>query len=699
MKKLVNVFVIIVSVMLCIGFGKSAFAITNIMQKPTDWNYIEEVYDSDRVDWVDGKEHLWYKPGCSVNCNGEAANGKVKKCRFGDYCDALDSLPFHTGLDYQSPSGSADVRATAIGVVLVISRMGSGSDHGLGNTVILGHYCVNKNDCLPTGTVFTQYSHMKSIDDSLSVGMWVAQGRRLGEIGGSGSNDPHRWPDHLHFEVKRHPVLSETVSDEKCMTTALKWRLFSYPAVAYGYSPQSNPRDCGYFDPDDFIGKVAVKDLSTDTSLPASPTDGVNGEYGIQGFGYAYVDEAEQPIPETLPDFITVKTWLTTPWQTETYQYGKPETMQMHAQFENIGSGNCQNMSSSIEVHFYLSQGYKEDDHTQWKRVGTDLIQCSNLTSNVTHSEEEGIDLWIETPEAGIHNIVACIDHIYDDHNEGGAFPEEHESNNGSTEAVFEVTTDGQVVNKPNIDYMAHSFQFLQTPTYAGDPARFGGYIQNIGIHPSQVSIRSNYSVECPGTGRIQLTDDGTDVAELTPGTNNWEQTDSAVTLPNATGTCTAYLCADYQNAWTETNETNNCAAFSFTLYPRPKPILNIIKFQDEVGCCTTNLGSRIKPDVWIQNTGSAAPSGQVVTMYQISSPIATGGAWWTIGYGASQPSELPPGTTDEDYMDGGGWQIPVNNAWKNQWHTVRACVNRDGGSPTCSGNDSIATYTRFSKK
>ncbi|MDD5083672.1 MAG: hypothetical protein PHT88_01875 [Candidatus Moranbacteria bacterium] len=434
---------------------------------------------------------------------------------------------------------------------------------------------------------------------------------------------------------------------------------------------------------------------SQDTGQSKNILTYLEGGYGIGGAGPGGSTEATELAAPNLPDFAVDKVWFTTPWQTETYRYGRPETMKMYAQFANIGSSDC---SGTIEVHFYLSKGYKEDDHTQWKRVGTDQIQCDNLKSGMTKSEEEGIELWIDT-DPGISNIVACIDHLYDDHNDGGAFPEEHESNNCSTEAVFEVTADGQVVNRPDIDYVAHSFSFLQAPTYAGDPARFRGYIQNIGLNISQVGIRSSYSVECPGTGRVYLTDDGTSAAELTPSVSNMEQIDNPVTMPNATGSCTAYLCADYQNAWTETNEANNCAAFSFTLYPRPKPILNIVGFQDEVGCCTTNLGSRIKPDVWIQNTGSAAPSGQVVTMYQISSPVATGGAWWTIGYGASQPSELPPGTTDEDYMDGGGWQIPINNAWKNQWHTVRACVNRDGGSPTCGGNDSIATYTRFSKK
>ncbi|KKT87745.1 MAG: hypothetical protein UW87_C0025G0019, partial [Candidatus Moranbacteria bacterium GW2011_GWC2_45_10] len=323
----------------------------------------------------------------------------------------------------------------------------------------------------------------------------------------------------------------------------------------------------------------------------------------------------------------------------------------------------------------------------------------SNLEPGETHTETEGIELWLDVDGPGIYNIVACADRIADSGNQGGNIAEEHESNNCSTEAVFEVVANQ--VNFPTYDFITHSFQFLQTPYYAGDQARFGGYVKNQGNSTSPTGIRSNYKVQCPGTSLIQLADDGTDAAELTPGASIWEETLSSVTMPNVSGSCTAYFCADYQGAVSETDETNNCTSFPFVLQPRPAPSLQITRFEDEVGCCTTNTGSKIRPDIWVRNNGPVAPSSNVTVLYQIKSPVATGGAWWNIGYGIIAPSELPPGGTDEDYMEGGGWTIPSNSAWKLQWHTVRGCLRADGSYPAGdpAQGDICATYSRYSKQ
>jgi hypothetical protein len=429
----------------------------------------------------------------------------------------------------------------------------------------------------------------------------------------------------------------------------------------------------------------------------------LEGGYGIGGPGPGtWTDAADDPIPN-LPDFIVRKLWLETPWGFETYQYGSPEIMKMKAQFENIGDGNLPSGSAPIEVHFYLSKGYKEDPHSgdgAWKRVGTDYIQPENLRTGDTHTETEGIELWRDIPSPGIWNIVACIDHPQDDHNDGGDHPEKHESNNCSTEAVFEVTADGQVVNVASVDFVTSSLQFLQTPRYAGDQARFGAYVTNQGTAGPPAGIRSSYAVECPGTGRILLADDGTEASELSPGSSAWEETLSPVTLPNVSGACTATFCADYQGAVSETDEGNNCTSLSFTLEPRPAPKLVITKFEDEKGCCTSSTGSRIEPDIWVRNDGPVAPATNVTVIYHIASPVATGGAWWHIGSGIIEPRELPPGGTDEDYMDGNGWPIPNSSAWKKQWHTIRGCLKADGSMPVGDPSTEVcAYYTRYSKK
>lgn len=405
------------------------------------------------------------------------------------------------------------------------------------------------------------------------------------------------------------------------------------------------------------------------------------------------------------PDFIVKKTWLVTPWGVETYKFGMNESFDTKAQSENIGDGSC--VSGEIDTitgHFYLSKGYKEDVHSgdgAWRRVDSTTTQCDNLKPGDTHTETKNtvIREWITTP--GIYNIVYCIDHPQDDHNNGGDHQEKHESNNCSTEAVFEVTSNPIENPDPRfVDFITSGLRFLQTPYYAGDQARFGATVTNQGNIGSPSDIRSSYSVQCSGTGLIYLTDDGTQASTLTAGASAWEETVSPVTLPNVSGSCTAYFCADYQGAVAESDETNNCSSINFTLQPRPAPRLTITKFQDESGCCTTNTGSRIKPDIWVRNDGPVSPASDVTVLYQISSPIATGGQWWTIGWGVIHPSELPPGGTDEDYMDN-SWSIPKNSLWIKQWHTVRGCLKADGiGTPTGGGSGEIcATYGRYSKK
>jgi hypothetical protein len=345
------------------------------------------------------------------------------------------------------------------------------------------------------------------------------------------------------------------------------------------------------------FGTINIINVYTGTVVAGNAS---KASYG-RGKGYQTI-AVDSPQPN-LPDFITTEVKLTTPWGLETYRYGQPEKMQMHARFENIGDGEC---SGTIIVHFYLSRGHKEDAHSAWKRVGTDEIQCENLRSGQTHSEEEGLELWRDIPEPGVWNIVACADHPRDDHNEGGDHPEEHESNNCSSEAVFEVTADGQVVNQANIDFVAHSLHWRQAPAYAGDLVRLGGYLRNQGIHTPLVGIRSSYSVECPGTGRVYLTDDGTEKEDLVPGADAWEETLSPVTVPNATGNCTAYFCADYQGAVSEGDESNNCTTLSFTLQPRPKPNFTITAFGLAGGKTSIKKGDKAHPAFRATNNGAS---------------------------------------------------------------------------------------------
>ncbi|MFA5352815.1 MAG: CHAP domain-containing protein [Thermodesulfovibrionales bacterium] len=296
----------------------------------------------------------------------------------------------------------------------------------------------------------------------------------------------------------------------------------------------------------------------------------------LKGPGHAMI-ATDAAVP-SLPDFVVKNIWLETPWGAKKYKYGQPETMKMKAQFKNIGKGYC---SGDIEVHFYLSKGYKEDAHSEWKRVGTDIIQCDNMKPGDTHTETEGIELWRDIPEPGMWNIVACVDHIMDDHNSGGAHPEKHESNNCSSEAVFEVTADGQVVNiSPKPDFIVSSLSLTNTPVPVPAGGLYGARmaIRNIGQGNSPSGIRSQYALKGPGTPNAdwkEIDGDDSDADELTPGRDQWEEIGNLAKAPEVPGNYTLRACADEPGrVVAEENEDNNCAYLDFQIYVQPSIVV-----------------------------------------------------------------------------------------------------------------------------
>jgi murein DD-endopeptidase MepM/ murein hydrolase activator NlpD len=168
-----------------------------------------------------------------------------------------------------------------------------------------------------------------------------------------------------------------------------------------------------------------IQDSLNITTYLGSANAILGGDFGGWPGPGAIIGADGQPV-QFPPDFITKKVWLQTPWGTETYKFGMNESFDTKAQSANIGDGSC--LSGEIDTitgHFYLSKGYKEDPHSgdgAWRRVDSTITQCDNLKQGDTHTETKNtvIREWITNP--GIYNIVYCIDHPQDDHNNGGRF-------------------------------------------------------------------------------------------------------------------------------------------------------------------------------------------------------------------------------------------------------------------------------------
>lgn len=334
-----------------------------------------------------------------------------------------------------------------------------------------------------------------------------------------------------------------------------------------------------------------------------------------------------------------------------------------------------------IEIDVYV-----REDIGDWRFLQREYTRASNLPNGATHTEHV-----VYTVPPGVNEVSfkAKID-AEDEASEA------HEGDNWSAVLTFSIN------NTPTIDFTVPAIGINTTqPILTGSPMGAKMAIHNIGNSAPPVGIRSSYAVRGPGTNNqwVQIADDGSDPGDLIPGRYHWEEILALVAAPTVPGTYDLRGCADYLSGVTETDEGNNCLINSFTVHPRPAPQLVITKFQDESGCCTTNTGSRIKPNIWVRNDGPASPGTNVTIIYYISSPVATGGAWQHIGYGSIEPRELPSGGTDEDYMDG-SWSIPKSGVWKNQWHTIRGCLKADGSTPVGDPNTEVcAYYTRYSKK
>lgn len=500
-----------------------------------------------------------------------------------------------------------------------------------------------------------------------------------------------------HFYESR-PVGS-TFSDYQCRRlsdgTILCW--------------QGNPVDC--LDGSDHVwyrkdSEGAYMSSSVDKHQKCSLNTGqvtnvvayLEGGYGVGGYGPGGPTEAADPPTPGLPDFIGESA----KFDDGRYSFSQSETHRVHAILGNTGDANWAGDHEAIDVRIYLSKGSWKDDSGERIRLGIQQIQRGNLDVGDHKDEYFTINLLTANHGSplppGVYNYIVCADRNQDEDNGDGEVSEKHKSNNCTSELVFEVTLDPSV---PRPNFTVHGLVPLQTPYYAADPARFGGYIRNAGAARPFNGIRSQWSIECPGTGRIVLTDDSTDADQLDPGESAYESNQSLVYMPNVAGQCTVYLCADQPDEVLESDEGDNCQAISITLQPRPAAKLVITSFADVNNCCTTNRGSRLYPRVFVRNDGNAAPASPYPpVIYHIASPIATGGQYTHMGNGSLRQTGLAPGATDNDTMDGNGWVIPAASTWKNQWHSIRACIRADGGQPV--GNESTEVcrvYQHYSKK
>ena len=301
------------------------------------------------------------------------------------------------------------------------------------------------------------YGHVKS-SDSKNVNDPVDPGEQIGTIG--------HWSDgdHLHFGVRPGSSLpgspwgKEQISNWNSTGTNgfVDPIEYIYKNLPYGASAENMENLTGCLEMAALCGPpystskeyFSVPGTNRSSSPPYCPSCGASK--GGSGGGNLPTESEELDLPDFIMDSLVLKDSS----GTERYLFSQTETIEMHSYSKNIGDADWaafpgQSEADDIDVRFYLSSGYKEDDHDDWIRVGSvQEISKGNLDVGDTKHEYTSFSLATAnngSPLApGVYNIVACVDRNQDEDNEDGEVPEKHKSNNCSTEAVFTVQTLGQ---------------------------------------------------------------------------------------------------------------------------------------------------------------------------------------------------------------------------------------------------------------
>jgi len=176
----------------------------------------------------------------------------------------------HTGLDFAPNPDSKNKNVYSIydGVVSEVVKLGE-VDHGFGNTVIIEHK-ISSASSTKIKTIYSLYGHLSLIDMGIVKGAIIKKGEKIGEIGNSGYGCENYWrigkdgceetgkaDTHLHFELKKAPVLENPEKGDACQGPGAEWRF------CYGSTPEY-PGDYGYYDPTEYL---FTKLQTTNTSI------------------------------------------------------------------------------------------------------------------------------------------------------------------------------------------------------------------------------------------------------------------------------------------------------------------------------------------------------------------------------------------------------------------------------------------------
>ena len=290
----------------------------------------------------------------------------------------------HAGIDYAA--ANKDILAAADGKVVKLVANGN-NDHGLGNTIIIEHKILNLEGGIET--LYSQYSHLAGFIPGLYEGQTVVKGLKIGTMGGTGHGGIE-WSVHLHFEIKREPVISNPIGGNACG---------GGNDPCWGYTP-TNAENYGYIDPiwlinssiTAFGNNYAYWDFKDNNNLQGWLPYNYDG-WAVGG-GFLYLDPNGADPFITSPDifidasvlpYVEVKMASNAP-DGNGYVYFKTETENDYNEDKRVhfDVSNCANCNDNASFEDYsIPMG----GHPKWngKITGIRIDPANNGSSNTNN--------------------------------------------------------------------------------------------------------------------------------------------------------------------------------------------------------------------------------------------------------------------------------------------------------------------------
>lgn len=356
----------------------------------------------------------------------------------------------------------------------------------------------------------------------------------------------------------------------------------------------------------------------------------------------------------------------------ERYTFKKMDTIRMVGKLSNNGSANIPS-DKDVNSMFLLSKGYNEDPHGDWQVVGRDETRSDNIEVGDTQQEEETLKLWERSDIAAgrVYNIVFCADRKERDNNNGGEFEEIHESDNCTSEAVFEV--------EGTYNFLANLAALSNNQPKPGESFSYTAGIGNTLDQPNEdVSVALYISPNQDWNGRWLVDSFTVPASSLPTGGSFWR---NGTLIAPSSGEYMLWLCVNPHGTIPETTGSDNCKSQWF-------------KVKSELNFSLSNLtitkqsfmpGERMPVTATSLVTGGSSTQGVDLSFFITPDT-------WENRRGIDV-AIVPPLQDGVPFTENYAVAAPQTGSYR-----LYACLNASGLTPEANGNDNCQSVWFESK-